>query len=211
MKIRKIIDICKRSGAIYLFEGENEQWISDGAAIFPLFNLPRLDESTICTVYNIDDKKRQKIVFRHEAALPQSYDFNDGVRGEIPAERGPMYLSDGGRGIIPYMTSQGVVFIDAKYLQPFADIDNGMLNLYEWATDSGQIYFAVKSGFMLVGIILPVDVINDQFVERLKTLLQQCEIALYNKKSTSERVRQEDDQLSAFDIVNGVDSGGDEE
>lgn len=109
-----------------------------------------------------------------------------------------MCLSDAGRGIIPYMTSQGVAFIDAKYLQPLSDIEDSMLNLYERHTKSGQIYFAAKSGFMLVGIILPVDAINDQFVERLKQLTQQCEIALFNKKSAAKREAEAAVQQSVF-------------
>ena len=31
MKIRKIIDICKKNGNIIIFESGKEQWISDGA------------------------------------------------------------------------------------------------------------------------------------------------------------------------------------
>lgn len=35
MKIRKVIDICKRSGMITLYSGETEQWISDGGRRLP--------------------------------------------------------------------------------------------------------------------------------------------------------------------------------
>ena len=69
MKIRKIIDICKRSGHIFLFDTEREQWISDGCAVFPMFNLPRFDENSLYKTYDITDKQANKIIFRHEAEL----------------------------------------------------------------------------------------------------------------------------------------------
>lgn len=198
MKIRKIIDICKKNGNIIIFESRKEQWISDGAAVFPMFNLPQFDEDSLCRTYDITDKQAAKIHFRHEHTMPTAYDFKDCTEDEDVVTRGPMCLSDAGRGIIPYMTSQGVAFIDAKYLQPLSDIEDSMLNLYERYTKSGQIYFAAKSGFMLVGIILPVDAINDQFVERLKKLTQQCEIALFNKKSAAKREAEAAIQQSVF-------------
>ena len=198
MKIRKIIDICKKKGNIIIFESGKEQWISDGAAVFPMFNLPQFDEDSLCRTYDITDKQAAKIHFHHEYTMPTAYDFEDCTEDEDVVARGPMWLSDAGRGIIPYMTSQGVAFIDAKYLQPLSDIEDSMLNLYERHTKSGQIYFAAKSGFMLVGIILPVDAINDQFVERLKQLTQQCEIALFNKKSAAKREAEAAIQQSVF-------------
>ena len=198
MKIRKIIDICKKKGNIIIFESGKEQWISDGAAVFPMFNLPQFDEDSLCRTYDTTDKQAAKIHFHHEYTMPTAYDFEDCTEDEDVVARGPMWLSDAGRGIIPYMTSQGVAFIDAKYLQPLSDIEDSMLNLYERHTKSGQIYFAAKSGFMLVGIILPVDAINDQFVERLKQLTQQCEIALFNKKSAAKREAEAAIQQSVF-------------
>lgn len=59
MKIKKIIDICKKNGNIIIFEGGKEQWISDGAAVFPMFNLPQFDEDSLCKTYDITDKQRR--------------------------------------------------------------------------------------------------------------------------------------------------------
>lgn len=88
MKIRKIIDICKRSGHIFLFDTEREQWISDGCAVFPMFNLPRFDENSLYKTYDITDKQANKIIFHHEAELPVSYNFNDVAPGETSSNAG---------------------------------------------------------------------------------------------------------------------------
>lgn len=137
MKIRKVIDICKRSGNVLLFEGEKEQWISDGHAIYSMFNLPQFDEDSLCKTYDITDKQKKKIIFRHEMDLPSSYDFSDVIRDESMVQSGSMYIVDGGRSLIPYTASQGVVFVDAKYLQPFADEGTDLLQLYERQTEDG--------------------------------------------------------------------------
>lgn len=182
MKIKKIIDLCKRSKRLFLYDGGAEQWISDGCAMYPLFDLPQMDELTICRAYDIDDKQREKISFKYETSLPEFFDFSDDVDGE-PSERGALSLFDGGRRIVPYTTSQGVVFIDERYLEPFYDGDTSLLELYERNRADGSIYFAVKKGFTLVGLVLPVDVINDQFVERLEKLFTNCKIALFNQSN----------------------------
>lgn len=183
MKIRKIIDICKRSGYILLFEGGSEQWISDGAAVYPMYGIPKFEQSTLYATYDITGKQAGKIIFRHERNFPILYDFSDVIAGENIVQSGQLCITDAGRTLIPYATSQGVMFIDAKYLRPLEDIEGDMLEMYERHDANGQIYFAAKTGFMLVAIIMPVDVINPAFVGRLKELADQCDVALYNKRS----------------------------
>ena len=130
MKIKTIINLCKEKKRMHIFEGENEQWISDGFAIYPLFGLPRMDEKTICTAYDIDEKKAAKIIFRHSDALPDEFDFSDWPeKSEYPAEEMQPYLLSGGAVLVPFMTSQGVRFVDRKYFAPFSDTDIGMIQI----------------------------------------------------------------------------------
>ncbi len=183
LKIKKLIDICKKTGNIFLYDTGNSRWISDGHAIYDITELPAFDEFTLCKTYDINDKQASKINFRNETMLPQEICFTDICENETIAERGPMWLSHAGTGIIPFKTSQGVVFVESKYLQPLSDVSESLLTLYERTTKNGNIYFAVKSGMLLLAVITPFDVVNEEFVERLKELTQQCEVALFNKKS----------------------------
>lgn len=57
MEIKKIINFCKKRGVLYLFDGDGCQWISDGIAVYPLFNLPIFDEESILKAYDISGKK----------------------------------------------------------------------------------------------------------------------------------------------------------
>ncbi len=183
MKIKKIIDICKKHGILYILNGNGVQWISDGAALYPLYNVPEFDEETLCRTFDITEKQQQKITFRQEIRLPSQFCFEDFAPGEVMCEQSPVIISGGTHGIVACKTSQGIMFLDRKYLAPLEDTAEGMLEIFERMTADGQIYFAAKSGFMLLALILPYDAINEIFVKQLKTLCEQCEIALFNKQS----------------------------
>lgn len=183
MEIKKIINLCKKSGQLRIYSNEGEQWISDGYAFYPLIGLPYFDEETICAAYDISAKKAEKMHISFDFNMPPMLDLSDDVKNEMQCERGaPLFGA-----LIPITTSHGIEFIQSKYLTPFSDCDDNMLYIFERTTPSGATYFAVKDGFMLVGIIAPYDCINAEFVKRLKDICNQCEISLHNKQKTAER------------------------
>ena len=175
MKIEKIINLCKRCGHIRILKNEGVQWITDGAAVYPLFGCPEFDETSFCSAYDISDEKTQ-ITFEK---LPRCFDFGDNIEKETECERGSAIFG----ALVPITTSHGIEFIKSKYLAPFADSDDNMLRIYERTNAAGMTYFAIKDGLMLVGLIMPYDCIDENFVKRLKDLAEQCEITLYHKKN----------------------------
>lgn len=178
MKIKKIINFCKKSGYLHLFEGEGEQWISDGYALFPLLNMPLFDEESILKAYDIPENTAEKMHIKHDYNLPQMYNYAHSTANEIMCEIGDELFGKA----TAITTSHGMMFINSKYLTPFADTADDMLYIFERMTDDGQIYFAVKIGFSLVALVLPYDCVNENFVDRLKKYYEQCKIALDNKK-----------------------------
>ncbi|MBQ9355057.1 MAG: hypothetical protein IJT84_05195 [Clostridia bacterium] len=180
MKIKKMIAICKQNKCIRLFNSKDGQWLSDGYAIFPMYDLPFFDGDSICRTYDITEKQQSKIVFNFEAALPTALNFEDTVDNEQLLTNGDLILLDGGRKLIPYITESGIAFLDGKYLDVVSDYEEGGIDVYARRDTDGDLYFAVKSGFILIGIIAPVRVINSDFVKRIKNLSQMCEVALFN-------------------------------
>lgn len=81
MEIKRIINLCKSSNGLILYENEGEQWISDGYALFPLTEMPLFDEETICRTYDISEKKAAKMSIRHEMKLPQNVSVAGDVEG----------------------------------------------------------------------------------------------------------------------------------
>lgn len=63
------------------------------------------------------------------------------------------------------------MYINTRYLEPFADIETGY-EIYERTREDGMLYFAIKSGLILRGIVLP-SFGDEKFIkELLKEILQ---------------------------------------
>ncbi len=184
MKISTIQQICKGAKRIVIYSDPSAsiQYISDGGAFYPLYNLPRMEEENVFALFDIPEKKQDKIRFEHKHSLPEAFDFSDTTDDEIALEFGTISIYKRGRILSPLKTSLGIVYINEKYLKPFSDSENGV-QLFERHTPDGAIYIAVKEGFLLTGIILPYDIVTPEFVEELKMIYKLSALAADNRKT----------------------------
>ena len=159
MKIKAVQQICKGANRIVLYSDPSSsvQWISDGGALYPLYNLPEMREENVFALFDIPKKKQEKIRFEHKYQLHEDINFADATEDENVLEFGNISICMRGGCFAPLKTSHGMIYINEKYLKPFADAENGV-QLYERYTPSGEVYIAVKEGFLLTGIILPYDI-----------------------------------------------------
>lgn len=181
MKIKKAFDICKKAKTIILYRNRlgDVQMLSDGAAVYPLDNLPELDEEYICQIYDINDKQREKIRFMIDEPLPEGYMFDDVDPAETETQIMDFSIKMDGCGVLlPIFTESGIKFINTIYLTPFSDTDSGDIHITMRRTKSGLEYFALKVGMLLYAIILPVDIINKPFVDKLKKLYDYSKLVL---------------------------------
>ncbi len=183
MKISAIEQICKGAKRIDLYSSETTraQWISDGGAFYPLYNLPQMKEENVFTLFDIPEKKQDKIRFEHKYQLPENISFADTADAENALEFCNIFIHTRGKTLVPLKAQIGVIYINEKYLKPFSDAENGV-QLYERYTPGGEIYIAVKEGFLLTGIILPSDIVTKEFVDELKTIYELSALAAENKK-----------------------------
>ncbi len=196
MKIASIQQICKSAKKIELFSapGASVQWISDGGAFYPLYNLPEMEEENVFALFDIPEKKQEKIHFEHKYQLPEALSFADATATETPLEFGNISIYARGRILAPIKTSLGIIYINEKYLKPFSDAENGV-QLYERYTPRGVVHLAVKEGFLLTGIILPYDIITKEFVAELETIYKLSAVAAENKGLHSDE-NEEPEQLA---------------
>lgn len=180
MKLNKIAQICKSSAIICLYNGENEQWIGDGGAAYPIIGLPPLEEENIYTIFGLTEKQEEKITYR-ERPFPEWLNFKDSDEGENILEPPIVDLSVDGRILRPLVTQHGLVFIQTKYLLPFTGIDD--LELYERTTTDGQPYIAVKLGLMIQALIFPYDPLSEKFVSEVQRLSGLCDLAYQEKEA----------------------------
>lgn len=180
MKIKQIEAILKAEKTIIVSETPSCQWLGNGSAFYPVYNLPKLTRENIFTMFDVPEDKRDKFYFE-ERELPSFINFEDDDDTERMIDRGAIALYAHGRTLEPLDTSQGVTFINTRYLKPFADVDAGY-ELYERVDKLGRPYIAVKTGFVLLGVISPYDLVNEEFIKTLENLLNLSRVALFNKQ-----------------------------
>lgn len=178
MKIKSIAAICKKNKNIAIFERYSDdgdiltQYIGDGSAVYPVVGLPQLDKESLLTIFGV----------------PAGISFEDTDETERHVEREGISIIYSGRTLKPIRTTRGLVFIESRYLSPVADVLD-VLELYERRTAEGTPYIVAKAGFLLQAVIMPYDVINQQFVESLQDLTRECEFSLSEKERREREAR----------------------
>ena len=124
----------------------------------------------------------------HDVGIPAGISFEDSDATERQVEREGISIVYSGRTLKPIRTTRGLVFIESRYLSPVADVLD-VLELYERRTAEGAPYIVAKAGFLLQAVIMPYDVINQQFVESLQDLTRECEFSLSEKERREREAR----------------------
>lgn len=149
-----------------------EQWMGDNYCIFPLRRFPVLSEGALYAMLDWSAKETEKISYYHSADL-SAFDLADVSEAELQLEAAPFSLLVGGREMLPLFGAERPIFIDTKYLGPVAD-ESEMQELYLRLTADGGAYVAVKSGMVLIGIILPQVGLSVDNTEQLAALAGMC-------------------------------------
>lgn len=190
---KSIAAICKKNKNIAIFERYSDdgdiltQYIGDGSAVYPVIGLPPLDAESLLTIFDVPEKDRDNY-FVKTLGIPAGISFEDTDATERQVEREGISIIYSGRTLKPIHTTRGLVFIESRYLAPVADVLD-VLELYERRTTDGAPYIVAKAGFLLQAVIMPYDVINQQFVESLQALTRECEFALSEKERREREAR----------------------
>lgn len=192
MKIKKVVDICRREGVARIYDDENgTQWLSCGYACYPLYDVPKLSEDEFFTTFDFTPKQRGDTVFAR-VTFPSNLSTSDAYPCEDLCEKLSPNIPFGSRLLIPFNTTSGIKFLDSEYLAPFTGETNE-IEVYERVSATGEHYFAVKIGMCLRAIIMPFNAINRSFVDNIAKIYSLCKNALFNKEA------EEACQVKAFD------------
>lgn len=172
MKIKKLMALCKKSGMIIVYNTEDgTQWLSDGHAIYPVYKDFEFSSWSLCDMYDIDKDK----VAKHDiTGLPFSISGADRVPDEVECEVLPIQIYRNGDVHLALENNSGVAFINKRFMSSLSDTDSSDILFYERKTDGGSVY-AVKVGMQLAAIILPTEIIDDNFVHDVKMFAYLCE------------------------------------
>lgn len=190
MRLKQIAALCKESGRILLYDRETsddhiDQWIGDGSSCYPIFGLPYMEMDHIVNIFDLSEKKQEKIILRHEH-VPQTMNFNDTDPNEIRVEPGPFTVNYAGRTIMAVSTPSGLAYIQHKYVWPLAQDYDGV-DIFRRTSTGGGEYFAIKAGLMLVGIAMPyIGHLDDKFVSAMERMARDTRMKLSAKKLMEE-------------------------
>lgn len=207
MKLKKVAALCSQTGMFYLFDQIDEnaevicQWLGDGYAAYPMDGLPYMDTDNICAMFDIPEKKQEKLIFRREQA-PDTINWSDNDPTEYQLDDPKLCVRYEGRDMLPLRTSAGITFIREKYLAPLDNLE--YMHLYERKYRGGGIYIVAKIGMIIQAIIAPMDVVNKEFVSRMEELTDLCRVAILKKN----RAQVERDQNQGTLFQRGEDAGG---
>lgn len=195
MKMKALVKLCKSAGYVMAAtDDEGTQWMGDGHCLFPLYGMPTFSRESFCKTFEITEKQQDKITFRFGEGLPDAICASDQCDGERRIQEVDIRLGTEAGYVIPYMTQLGIRFMKETYMAPLADIENE-LTVYERMSESGDVYFAVKVGFMTKAIIMPTDILNKKFIEQISEISSQCQIAFFNKSEHTSGAINERDEM----------------
>lgn len=200
MKLKKVAALCNSATAYHLYDqvdstgAVDTQWLGDGCAAYPLHGLPYLSEQELYRMFDVPEKKQDKVYFDHET-LPTALCVDDFCEGELLAEDMGVTISWGGAVLLPLRYPGGMLYIQSRYLGPLED-QADLLQLYVRRSPSGGRYVAAKTGMLLVGIIFPYGHLRESFVERLDEIAQQTRWELERSRDsrTTEDAEDEDQE-----------------
>ncbi len=181
MKLKKVGAICNAGGCYYLInqtdaDGENVyQWLGDGRSAYPLVGLPVMDVENICAMFDITEKKREKLIMRQmDAPDTMNWEDTDPLERQIGDPK--LCVRYDGRDLLPLETTAGITFIQEKYLLPLDGLE--YMRLYERRGTDGGLYIVAKIGMILQAVIMPMDLPDKNFMELLNDLTSQCRDAM---------------------------------
>ena len=146
MKLSKIGALCKSAKRFVILNLRYGQWISDGMALYPLRDLPHLDEESVYTIFDIPEDKRSKMSYEERESIPHGLSLLDAAADEVAIQLSHVSIVYHGAIYTPIKSREGILFLDRRYLAPF-DED---ITLFERFYPGSNIpYIAVKRGLLL--------------------------------------------------------------
>ncbi len=190
MKFQKILKLCKQRKRFVVYNGPDCQWIGDGSAIYPAYGAPKLSKEAIMTILDIPEEKWESYYFE-EMFNPvwDGMNINDYSQNEEEIKDTDMQFVNGMGTVRAMPTSEGEIFVLEKYLDVVQDGET--INLYLRSSDNNSPYIAIKSGFILMGMVMPTTIVNADFIKKLREITMRCEAAMRNKLAVKETDTQE--------------------
>lgn len=159
MKIKKIAQICAGQKTIYVHNQSCKgdlvrQWVGDGVAMYPLDGLPYMDDEALLALFDVPPDKRDNWTVR-DRNLGSVVSLDDIDPDEVDVLPYDLTVNNGRTTLMPFDGgARGTLWIQQRYLAPTDDID--IVRYCARPTTGGGLVIAVKSGLVLMSIVMPL-------------------------------------------------------
>lgn len=154
MKLKDIAKLCARTHSIGISEVSGTQWLGNGYAAYPVFNLPPLDEDTAPAVLDFDEEKAKMLDVRY-VDLQSKFDLHENNDDEEALTAVLLRFLYKGETLDAWQTERGrIVLVDPTYTKPYFADESSVPVLYLRRADRGD-YIVGKSGMFVTAIIMP--------------------------------------------------------
>lgn len=157
MKLKDIARLCLKTATIGISKACGTQWLGNGYASYPVFNLPGLDTDTAAAVLDIDEEKADMLDVRYVELLPK-FDLAEACDEEEALTGVVLRFLYNGKQLDAWQTEgKRIVLVDPAYTKPyFADAAEEP-GLYLRRTLTGTDYIVGKSGMFVTAVIIPFE------------------------------------------------------
>lgn len=183
MKLSRFAALVKREGRCRVIRQGDHTWMSLGCAIYKADGMPEIHGPTQAqTVLDLSDKAWKKIFYDEDTAESASdicgIDMTESVREERQTEAHPMQLCYKKGTITTALRCDGgeLVFYDASLIGPVADIvrDSDYAQIVARKNSAGVTIIVVKNGFEPIAAIMPMKILDKEFMRDLADLDSLC-------------------------------------
>lgn len=156
MRFNKILTLCKKKQRVHLItDNENNvQYLSDTAAMYPLYGLPKMNIENIQNLMGLSDKQRDCWIFTESDTIENVFS-DDTFVGEEHLEPLPVSIDVAGSKLLTYTSSLGLIMIQKQYLEALSCAGDVELYLRIYGKDGIKYVIVAKSGLVNYGAIMP--------------------------------------------------------
>lgn len=168
MKIKRIVDNCKKAGELYITDVDGVQWVGNSRGMYPLVGLPKFTPESLCDTFGINEETQSKMIL-NEKELKEwgKISFGELTSEDEAAEIVPVGVIYSGRSLACVKSEGSIYFIDRRLFNPFDE----SFELFKRRFGPVE-YFVVSQGFFVVGIIFPEMEYRAQLAGELKELVK---------------------------------------
>lgn len=155
MIIKKIAKMCRKQGTILSLYKNNTLWVGTNAAVYALNGLPYMSGEQIAVSFDFSEKVKKNTYY----ADGEVYDLPIGQESSWDLEVAePERTVVNGEDVRIFRHDEKIIFCAEDYFEPLQDLSEDVGLRYALREWKGTTLVAVRSGLILVALILPMSI-----------------------------------------------------